>query len=93
MSRFMLVAALLLVADVSLAQTGSGSAGGSATSGGALGTSATKPGPNSAGTALPSGRKSGRRDGGSLATGTGDPRTDKEDKAVDRKIKSICKGC
>jgi hypothetical protein len=39
---------------------------------------------------------SGSAPGGTAATGPnakGDVATDAEDKAVDRKIKSICKGC
>lgn len=76
------------------AQTSGGTGGASgaspgAASGGAFGTSAGAPGTNSLGTAAPSG--SGTT--GAAATGTGDPQVDKQDKAVDRKIKSICKGC
>ena len=69
---------------------GGGAAGGGAASGGALGSSAAAPGTNSAGTAAPSG---GSASGGSVATGTGDPTIDKDAKQVDKKIKSICKGC
>jgi hypothetical protein len=54
-----------------------------------MGRSAAARGTNSTGTAAPSG--SGR--GGSAATGTGNSLTDKADRELDRKIKSICKGC
>ncbi|GIQ75548.1 hypothetical protein BraRD5C2_39890 [Bradyrhizobium sp. RD5-C2] len=64
--------------------------GGANAGGGALGTSATSPGTNSAGTAAPSGRLG---TGSSVATGTGDPKTDKQEREVNRKVKSICKGC
>ena len=70
--------------------TGGGAASGGAASGGALGSSAAAPGTNSAGTAAPSGRSA---PGASAATGTGDPTIDKDAKQVDKKIKSICKGC
>lgn len=85
----------IFCATVAFAQSsgGTGGTGGSAgspgaASGGALGTSAGAPGTNSAGTAAPSGSGSGYG-----ATGTGDPAVDKQDKELDRKIKSICKGC
>lgn len=82
----------MFAASAALAQTSGGGTGGSpgAASGGALGSSAGAPGTNSLGTAAPSGRTVGR---GTGATGTGNPVTDMEDKKVDRKIKSICKGC
>ena len=87
--RFFCAAGVVLLAWASpvLAQAASG--GGTA-SGGSLGSSAASPGTNSAGTAAPSG---GGATGGSVATGTGDPMTDKQGKQVDKKIKSICKGC
>lgn len=77
----------LLMPAASFAQ--SGGAGGGAASGGSLGSSAGSPGTNSAGTAAPGGSATT----GSAATGTGDPMVDKQDKQVDKKIKSICKGC
>lgn len=74
--------------------SGAGGAGGAgsspgAASGGSLGSSAGAPGTNSLGTAVPSG--SGRAGYG--ATGTTTPEIDRQDKELDRKIKSICKGC
>jgi hypothetical protein len=68
---------------------GQGAGGATGASGGTLGSSAGAPGTNSAGTAVPSG--GGR--GSSAATGTGNAATDKADRELDRKIKSICKGC
>lgn len=67
-------------------------------SGGALGTHSGAPGTNSAGTAIPSGRATGTEPSGTVGTsngalGTGDPAVDKEERELDRKMKSICKGC
>ena len=89
--KYLNVACVVLFVAVSgaaLAQTSSGSSSspGSA-SGGSLGSSAGAPGTNSLGTALPSG---GGRTSGSAA---GNIDTEREDKKVDQKIKSICKGC
>ena len=89
-----LVVSQILVSTAALAQTSGGTGGTSvsppgAASGGALGTSAGAPGTNSLGTAAPSG--SGRT--GTAATGTGAPQVDKQDRDVDKKVKSICKGC
>ncbi len=89
--KYLSVACIVLqisVSGVALAQT-SGGAGSSpgAASGGSLGSSAGAPGTNSLGTALPSG---GGRTSGSAA---GNIDTEREDKKVDQKIKSICKGC
>lgn len=90
------VAAAVLFSSVA-AFAQSGSVGGGAT-GGANGT-------NSAGTANASGGN--RMNSGGITTGasrsgqpslegkptTGDPQVDAQDRAVDRKMKSICKGC
>lgn len=89
-----LVLSHILVSTTVFAQTSGGTGGASgaspgAASGGSLGTSAGSPGTNSLGTAAPSG--SGTT--GAAATGTGDPQVDKQDKDVDKKLKSICKGC
>lgn len=90
--KYLNVACVVLqiaISGTAVAQTstgGTGSSPGSA-SGGSLGSSAGTPGTNSLGTALPSG---GGRTSGSAA---GNIDTEREDKNVDRKIKSICKGC
>jgi hypothetical protein len=89
------VALQIVVAGAAFAQSSGSGAGGTAgspgaASGGTLGTSAAAPGTNALGTAAPSGGTVGR---GRAATGTGNALTDKEDRAVDRKIKSICRGC
>lgn len=89
-------AAVLLSSAVALAQSGSaGSSGGGAT-GGTAGT-------NSAGTAnAGGGRAATGITTGASGTGqaspdgkptTGDAAVDAQDRAVDRKVKSICKGC
>ncbi|MEH2509232.1 hypothetical protein V1291_000586 [Nitrobacteraceae bacterium AZCC 1564] len=94
------VAVPLVVSGAAFAQSSggstSGTAGGSmnrpsgAASGGSLGSSAGAPGTNSAGTAMPSG---GGGTVGEALLGTGDPKADKAEKDVDRKMKSICRGC
>jgi len=87
-----LVLSQMLISTAVLAQaSGGGTSGGSpgASAGGSLGTSAGAPGTNSAGTAAPSGGGTT----GSAATGTGNPQVDKQDRDVDKKVKSICKGC
>ena len=90
MLRPVIVLAISVFAVSAFAQTGgSGGAAGGGTAGGALGTTSASPGTNSAGTAVPS----GGAPRGASATGTGDPLVEKQDKKVDRKIKSICKGC
>lgn len=82
--------AIVFLTGAALAQTsGTGSSPGGA-SGGALGSSAGAPGTNSLGTAAPSGGRGGL---GGSALGAGDPKVDREKKRVDRKIKSICRGC
>ena len=88
------IAVTLVLAQVlsatAFAQSTGGSAGSpGAASGGALGSSAGAPGTNSLGTAAPSG--SGTT--GAAATSTGDPQVDRQDRDVDKKVKSICKGC
>ena len=83
--------AIVFLTGAALAQTsGTGSSPGAA-SGGALGSSAGAPGTNSLGTAAPSGGRAGL--GGASGLGAGDPKVDREEKRVDRKIKSICRGC
>jgi hypothetical protein len=86
-----LVLSQILYSTAVIAQSSGGGVGGSpgAATGGSLGTSAGAPGTNSAGTAAPSGGGTT----GSAATGTGDPQVDKQDRDVDKKVKSICKGC
>ncbi len=88
--------ALLTSSTLSLAQSSGGDAGSSGT--------ATTPGTNSAGTAQSSGANTApgvtTGSAGSLGTGTAPtPTTDSktainaENKTIDRKLNSICKGC
>jgi hypothetical protein len=99
------VAAPLVLSGAAFAQSSGGASSGGGTSGtggssmsaspgaasgGSLGSSATTPGTNSAGTAMPSG---GGGTVGVAPLGTGDPKVDQSEKEVDRKVKSICKGC
>jgi hypothetical protein len=102
----LLIAVTTMTAHVSAwAQTSSmspahaGSRGASeAATGSTLGTRPGTPGTNSSGTALPSGTTTGQSYGAAKtpsdgALGTGDPEVDRQDRELDRKIKSICKGC
>lgn len=84
--------AVVMITASAPAQTGGSSTGGTGSAGGTSGTglgngppAAPPPGTNSLGTAQSSGG-GGRGVGGTFKE---DPR----DKAVDKKIKSICKGC
>ena len=95
-SKPMICAAVLVLlsSGAVLAQTGGGAGG---ASGGATGGAA---GTNSAGTANSSGgvgMGTGAGAGGAPSVDgkptTGDANVDAQDRAVDRKVKSICKGC
>ncbi|MBR1179268.1 hypothetical protein JQ617_35255 [Bradyrhizobium sp. KB893862 SZCCT0404] len=91
-------AILLLCVVTSLALAGAAYARGGAgssmsmTSGGALGTSAGRPGTNSLGTALPSSESGGHAMGGPLL-GT-DQAIAKEDARLEKMLEgSVCRGC
>jgi hypothetical protein len=96
------IALVLVAVLMSSAAAWSQSAGGSGGAGGAAGSPSSTPGTNSAGTANSSGSV-GTNTGAGLGNGdtaamdgsprTGDAKVDAQDKAVDRKVKSICKGC
>lgn len=62
----------------------------SSSTGGAFGSTATAPGTNSLGTALPGGGSA--RAGGPLL-GTGSPAVDREDRKAAAMVNSICRGC
>ncbi|CAN5422858.1 hypothetical protein BH11PSE4_BH11PSE4_09830 [soil metagenome] len=98
-SKSAILAISILLAPVgAVAQTAGGSAAGSSGAGASAG-SAGPPGTNSAGTA----QSTGTTGSSGLGTGntatmdrppvTGNSAVDAQDRAVDRKIKSICKGC
>jgi hypothetical protein len=88
--KFWVIACMILQSICFGPALAQATSGGGAASGGSLGSSGASPGTNSAGTAAPSG---GSRTGASVATGTGDRATDREDRQVGKKVKSICKGC
>lgn len=95
MARILAYFLMMQIAAVGVASAqtsggGTSSGGPGAATGGSLGSSAGAPGTNSAGTALPSGSGVNVKGAGA---GRGDPLLDPRDKAVDRKIKSICRGC
>lgn len=94
--RLIVIFALAAMPAVSLAQTTGGSAGsvsGSAGSGGGVANSpAPPPGTNSLGTAQSSGPGSGVTTGAGAGGGT-DAAVNAENKLLDKKMKSICRGC
>ena len=94
LKTMILIFALAAMPAVALAQAGggsAGSAGGSAGStGGVANSPAPPPGTNSLGTA----QSSGAGGGGAAATGSGtDPAVAAENRLLDKKLKSICRGC
>jgi len=91
--RKLYVLCLVLAVALPTAAFGRGGMGShhASSTGGALGASSTTPGTNSLGTAQSSGGAGERMKGPPL--GTGNPVVDREDKKVDRIVKSICRGC
>ena len=86
--------ALAAMPAIAFAQAGGGSAGSTGgaagSSGGVANSPASPPGTNSLGTA----QSSGRGGGGGAATGGGtDAAVNAENKLLDKKLKSICRGC
>ena len=77
--------------SAAFSQGGGGGMGSHPSTGGAFGASPTAAGTNSLGTALSSGGAGERMKGPPL--GTGDRAVDREDKKVDKIVKSICRGC
>ena len=64
----------------------------SSASGGVFGSNAATPGTNSLGTALSSSGHGGSSQKGARL-GTGNPAVDREDKRVQKIVRSICRGC
>ena len=93
MRKLYVLCLILAVASPTAAFSRGGGMGShhSSSTGGALGASSTTPGTNSLGTAQSSGGAGERTKGPPL--GTGNPSVDREDKKVDRIVKSICRGC
>ena len=93
MRKLYVICLVLAVASPSAAfgQGGGGGKGSHSSTGGAFGASPTAPGTNSLGTALSSGGAGELTKGPPL--GTGDRAVDREDKKVDKIVKSICCGC
>ena len=86
------VALMLVLSSASvLAQSAGGAAGGGA-GGGSAGTNSAGTA-NSSGGAMTTGAGAGGAPSPDGKPTTGDPRVDAQDRAVDRKVKSICKGC
>ena len=91
MRKLYVICLILAVAFPSAAFSQGGGTGSHSSTGGAFGASPTAPGTNSLGTALPSGGVGERTKGPPL--GTGNPAVDRENKKVDKIVKSICRGC
>jgi hypothetical protein len=92
----MVIFALSAMPAVAFAQAGGGSAGssggaaGSTGAGGVANSPTPPPGTNSLGTA----QSSGAGSGGTIGSGTGtDAAVNAENKLLDKKLKSICRGC
>jgi hypothetical protein len=89
---FVVILALVGTTAASLAQATGGVGGSSGASGGVANSPAPPPGTNSLGTAQSSGTAAGRTTG----TGTGgstDAAVAAENRLLDKKLKSICRGC
>jgi hypothetical protein len=99
----LIVVVTLMSSGVAFAQAGGTSGTGTGGTAASSGMSAQSPGTNSAGTAQSSDGARGTLLGGTTGMGrgasldapprTGDPKVDAEDRAVDRQVNSICKGC
>lgn len=91
-----MILALAAMPAISLAQTTGGSAGSSGGSvgstGGVRNSPAPPPGTNTLGTAQSSGPGSGVGTG-SATGGAADATVDAENRMLDKKLKSICRGC
>ncbi|PSO15717.1 hypothetical protein [Bradyrhizobium sp. MOS003] len=96
LKTLMVIFALAAMPAVAFAQASGGSAGstgGPAGSGGGVANSpAPPPGTNSLGTAQSSGAGSGGTTGSGTGRGT-DAAVNAENKLLDKKLKSICRGC
>lgn len=80
------IAGLAVLPDTGFAQTGGSSSGATG-----AGRAAAAPGTNSLGTAQSSGLGSGRSAGGAI--GSTDAAVKAENRLLDTKLKSICRGC
>lgn len=93
----MVIFALAAMPAVSFAQATGGSAGSTGSSAGSTGGVANSPAPppgtNSLGTAQSSGPGSGVTTGNSSSSGAADATVNNENKLLDKKMKSICRGC
>jgi hypothetical protein len=89
MRKLIITAALLILSSVAVAQTGGKGTGSSST------TPPTTANPPRAIPEAPIGHRQPRADQVPPETDLGDPNTpvSREDAALDRKIKSICRGC
>ncbi|MBR0967735.1 hypothetical protein JQ554_31420 [Bradyrhizobium diazoefficiens] len=86
------ILSLAAIPTVSFAQATGGASGSGGPAGGVANSSAPAPGTNSLGTAQSSGASAGGT-GGAAAGGTTDAAVNAENRVLDKKLKSICRGC
>jgi len=93
MKTLIVILSLAAMPAVAFAQATGGTAGSSGSTGGVANSAAPPPGTNSLGTA----QSSGANTEPGMTTGTGSGGADKavndENRMLDRKLKSICRGC
>src|SRR5262249_47527421 len=93
MKTLIVIFSLAAMPAVAFAQAGGGTAGSSGSTSGVANSPAPPPGTNSLGTA----QSSGANMAPGMTTGTGSGSTDEtvqtENRMLDRKLKSICRGC
>ncbi len=86
------ILSLAAMPTVSFAQATGGASGAGGSAGGVSNSSAAAPGTNSLGTAQSSGASAGGT-GGAAAGGPTDAAVNAENRVLDKKLKSICRGC
>jgi hypothetical protein len=85
------ILSLAAMPAIAFAQATGGTAGSGGSTGGVAGSSSSAPGTNSLGTAQSSGLGSGLTTGN--VGGSGDAAVNAENRMLDKKLKSICRGC
>ena len=94
MKTLIVILSLAAMPAVSFAQSTGGSAGSSGGSAGSAGGVANSPAPAPGTNSLGTAQSSGAAAGGTTGTGTGgDAAVNAENRMLDKKLKSICRGC
>lgn len=91
MKTLIVILSLAAMPAIAFAQATGGTSGSGGSTGGVAGSSSPAPGTNSLGTAQSSGLGSGLTTGN--AGGSGDAAVNAENRMLDKKLKSICRGC